>query len=143
MQSSAIIRLLILTILISCAMASALNIIPVNAQSPCEWTEYSNNPVFGQWLGGAKAYYPKVIYDASQFSGHGDNAAVSVNVIQCGGVGGGSLPLEEYAACPITLALDMQGQVTTVRMTSDGVLCATCVARDASGKHTLQLDEGT
>ncbi|MBC8274404.1 MAG: hypothetical protein H8E40_05470 [Chloroflexi bacterium] len=143
MQSSAIIRLVILTILVSCTMASALSMIPASAQSPCEWTEYGNNPVFGQWPpGGAKAYYPKVIYDANQFSGHGDNAAVSVNVIQCGGVGGGSLP-PAYAACPITLAADMQGQITTVRATKDGVLCTTCVAKDASGKYTLQLDEGT
>jgi len=42
--------------------------------SRCDWVEYVNNPVFGQWVGDAKAYYPKVIYDASQFSGHGDSA---------------------------------------------------------------------
>jgi hypothetical protein len=43
--------------------------------TPCDWVEYSNNPVFGQWLpGGIKAYYPKVIYDANQFSTHGDSA---------------------------------------------------------------------
>ncbi|MCJ7654707.1 MAG: hypothetical protein MUO97_05305 [Dehalococcoidia bacterium] len=42
--------------------------------SPCGWVEYGNNPVFGQGLGGAKAYYPKVIYDVNQFSGHGDLA---------------------------------------------------------------------
>jgi hypothetical protein len=41
--------------------------------SACDWVEYGNNPVFGQWIGGAKAYYPKVIYDANQFSGHGDS----------------------------------------------------------------------
>src|SRR4030042_378055 len=75
-QRTAIIRLLILTMLVSCTMASAFNAVPVSAQSPCEWTEYGSNPVFGQWLpgGGAKAYYPKVIYDANRFSGHGDNA---------------------------------------------------------------------
>jgi hypothetical protein len=37
----------------------------------------------------------------------------------------------------------MQGTVATVRMTKDGVLCATCMAKDASGKHMLQLNEGT
>ena len=98
MQSSAIIRLVILTILVSCTLASALNIIPASAQSPCEWTTVSN--------------------------------------------GGGNLTPED-AACPLTLAVDMQGNIATVRMTKDGVLCATCVAKDASGKHTLQLDEGT
>ncbi|MFC2050666.1 CARDB domain-containing protein [Chloroflexota bacterium] len=59
-----------------------------------------------------------------------------------GGGGGGGLP-PGYAACPITVAADMQGNITTVRATKDGVLCATCVAKDASDKHTLQLDEGT
>jgi hypothetical protein len=74
MKSSTIIRLVILTILVSCTIAPALNIIPASAQSLCDWTEYGTNPIFGQGLGGAKAYYPKVIYDANQFSGHGDNA---------------------------------------------------------------------
>jgi hypothetical protein len=62
--------------------ACATSYTPVNMHQPgggtvllaCDWIEYSNNPVFGQWLGGPKAYYPKVIYDASQFSGHGDSA---------------------------------------------------------------------
>ena len=58
------------------------------------------------------------------------------------GGGGGDLP-PAYTACPITLAADMQGNITTVRATKDGVLCATCVAKDTSGKNTLQLDEGT
>ena len=56
--------------------------------------------------------------------------------------GGGGLPAA-YAACPITVAADIRGNITTVRATKDGVLCATCVAKDASGKHTLQFDEGT
>jgi hypothetical protein len=62
----------------ACATSST----PVNMHQPgggtvllaCDWIEYGNNPVFGQWLSGPKAYYPKVIYDASQFSGHGDSA---------------------------------------------------------------------
>src|SRR4030042_335287 len=98
MQSSAIIKLVILTILVSCTLASAWNIMPASAQSPCEWTTVSN--------------------------------------------GGGNLTPED-AACPLTLAVDMQGNIATVRMTRDGVLCAACVAKDASDKHTLQLDEGT
>jgi hypothetical protein len=55
---------------------------------------------------------------------------------------GGGLP-PAYAACPITVAADIQGNITTVRATKDGVLCSTCVAKDTSGKNTLQLDEGT
>ncbi len=38
------------------------------------WQEYANNPVFGQGNGGPKAYYPTVIYDTDEFSGHGDAA---------------------------------------------------------------------
>jgi len=42
-----------------------------SAQGPGDWTEYSGNPVFGQGVGGPKAYYPSVLYDADSFSGHG------------------------------------------------------------------------
>ncbi len=38
------------------------------------WTEYSTNPIFGQGAGGPKAYYPSVLYDADEFSYHGDRA---------------------------------------------------------------------
>lgn len=34
------------------------------------WVEYGGNPVFHPWPD-HRAYYPSVIYDASQFSGHG------------------------------------------------------------------------
>ena len=47
---------------------------PGRGLSSCDWVEYGNNPVFGQSHNDAKAYYPKVIYDANQFSGHGDSA---------------------------------------------------------------------
>jgi hypothetical protein len=57
-----------------------------------------------------------------------------------GGIGG--LPAE-YAACPVTLAANMQGNVATVRMTKDGVLCATCLAKDAANDYTLEIDEDT
>jgi len=36
-----------------------------------DWTEYIDNPIFGQGAGGPKAYYPSVLYDADEFSGHG------------------------------------------------------------------------
>ncbi len=55
-------------------LASSLDVQPTIAQSSCDWIEYSGNPIFGQHLGGAKAYYVKVIYDPAQFSGHGDSA---------------------------------------------------------------------
>lgn len=56
------------------------------------------------------------------------------------GGGGGGLP-PAYAACPLTLAANMQGNVVTVRMTTDGVLCATCLAKDAANKYTLEIDK--
>jgi hypothetical protein len=56
--------------------------------------------------------------------------------------GGGGLPAAS-AAYPLTLAVDMKGNITTVRITKDGVLYKACLAKDTSGKHTLQLDEGT
>ncbi|UCC63457.1 MAG: hypothetical protein JSV36_22490 [Anaerolineae bacterium] len=42
-----------------------------SAQGPGSWTVYVGNPVFGQGVGGPKAYYPSVLYDAGSFSGHG------------------------------------------------------------------------
>lgn len=45
-----------------------------SAQGPDSWTEYSGNPVFGQGVGGPKAYYPSVLYDVDSFSGHGASA---------------------------------------------------------------------
>src|SRR4030042_56844 len=61
-----------------------------------------------------------------------------------GGGGGeiGGLPAS-YAACPVMLAANMQGSVVTVRTTKDGVLCATCLAKDAAGKYTLEIDKDT
>jgi hypothetical protein len=58
----------------------------------------------------------------------------------CHSGGGGSLPLVQVP-CPLTLAADMQGNVATVRMTRDGVLCATCVAKDAANRYTLEIDK--
>lgn len=45
--------------------------------------------------------------------------------------------------CPVTLAADMQGNITTVSMTRDGILCDVCLAKDTSGKNTLELDKNT
>jgi len=38
------------------------------------WTESGSNPIFGEGVGGPKAYYPSVLYDASSFSGNGHSA---------------------------------------------------------------------
>ena len=58
------------------------------------------------------------------------------------GGGGGGLPAS-FIACPATLAADIQGNIATVRMTKDGVLCKACVAKDAADKDTLELDKDT
>jgi len=55
-------------LLVALMLALAL---PASAQGPGDWTEHAENPVFGQALGGPKAYYPSVLYDADGFSGHG------------------------------------------------------------------------
>lgn len=47
---------------------------PAKAQEPGDWTEYASNPIFGEWVGGPKAYYPSVLYDPDEFSGHGISA---------------------------------------------------------------------
>jgi len=58
------------------AVAVALTLaLTASAQGPGSWTEYINNPVFGQGVdGGPKAYYPSVLHDAEGFSGHGATA---------------------------------------------------------------------
>jgi hypothetical protein len=61
-----------------------------------------------------------------------------------GGGGGGNIGLPgSLSACPMTLAADMQGNITTASMTNEGVLCEACLAKDASGKNSLELDKGT
>lgn len=87
MQSPAVARLIILIILVTSIVATVSNSIPTDAQSPHDWTEYSSNPVFGQWVGGSKAYYPKVIYDINQFSTHGDKAYYKMWFGSSNGVG--------------------------------------------------------
>jgi hypothetical protein len=61
-----------------------------------------------------------------------------------GGGGGdiGGLP-GALASCPLTLAADMQGNITTASMTNEGVLCESCLAKDISGKNSLELEKGT
>jgi hypothetical protein len=63
----------------------------------------------------------------------------------CYSGGGGDIGVlpASYAACPITLAVDMQGNITTARMCNDGILCDACLAKDTSGKNTLELDKDT
>ncbi len=45
-----------------------------SAQAPDSWTEYPENPVFGEGVDGPRAYYPSVLHDADSFSGHGASA---------------------------------------------------------------------
>jgi CARDB len=59
-----------------------------------------------------------------------------------GGGGGFGLPASFYA-CPVTLLANMQGNITTVSMTRDGVLCQACVAKDSAEQDTLELDKDT
>jgi hypothetical protein len=54
----------------------------------------------------------------------------------------GGLPAS-FVACPVTLSANMQGNITAASMTRDGVLCETCLAKDAAGKYTLEIDKDT
>lgn len=61
--------LVVLAVALTLAVAG-----PMTAQATLtvsKWTEHASNPVFDP---SAKAYYPTIVYDASQFSGHGDTA---------------------------------------------------------------------
>jgi hypothetical protein len=62
-----------LTFVLVVALALVLAL-PASAQGPGDWTEYTQNPVFGEGVDGPKAYYPSVLYDADSFSGHGASA---------------------------------------------------------------------
>jgi predicted GH43/DUF377 family glycosyl hydrolase len=49
------------------------NLTVTHTTTPCDWVEYSNNPLFGQWRGNTdRAYYPKVLYDPAHFYSNGD-----------------------------------------------------------------------
>jgi hypothetical protein len=56
------------------AVLTLVMTLPASAQGPGDWAEYPSNPIFGQGIGGPKAYYPSVVYDADSFSGHGVSA---------------------------------------------------------------------
>ncbi|MDZ7330959.1 MAG: T9SS type A sorting domain-containing protein [candidate division KSB1 bacterium] len=49
--------------------------------------EYTGNPVFGQGVGGPKAYYPSVLYNAEKFSGHGSSSYYKMWYGSDGGTG--------------------------------------------------------
>jgi len=56
------------------SLVMAVPVSVVEAQTP-QWTEYAENPIFGQGVdSGPKAYYPSVLYDVNEFSGHGHSA---------------------------------------------------------------------
>ncbi len=55
-----------------CLLAIALLLLSLaQAQIESPWLENATNPIFGQGRGGPKAYYPTVLYDEAEFSGHG------------------------------------------------------------------------
>jgi hypothetical protein len=74
------------------------------------------------------------------------NSPQGTTLCYSGGGGGGGdiggMPGPSIT-CPVTLAADMQGNITTASMTRDGILCDVCLAKDTSGKNTLELDKNT
>ena len=64
------IKLFLFFVCILVAGMLSAQIMRIEATDYTGWIEYSANPVFNPVQ---KAYYPSVIYDANQFSGHGDS----------------------------------------------------------------------
>ncbi len=59
-----------------------------------------------------------------------------------GGGGGGGAPSGTVASVyTATLTANMQGNIATVKMTSDGVLGETLIARDTAGEYRLEIDK--
>jgi hypothetical protein len=74
------------------------------------------------------------------------NSPQGTTLCYSGGGGGGGIEgglSAQFYACPVTLTAELQGNVTTVSMTKEGVLCKACLATDTSGKNTLELDKDT
>jgi hypothetical protein len=86
-------------------------------------------------------------------SGCTGNAAVTVSVVQCGGGGvstiigevgfGQTAPPVTGGTCPMTLTVNMLGQITKSKMTSDGVLCEDCLAFDPPRQNSWEAKAGT
>jgi Ig-like domain CHU_C associated/PKD-like domain len=78
-----------------------------------------------------------------------NTAAVAISVVTCGGGGGGGAgdtgvgQTTGGVNCPLSLALNMEGNTTTTGISTTGVLCETCIARDAMGKYVLELGKNT
>jgi hypothetical protein len=78
-----------------------------------------------------------------------NTATVAISVVTCGGGGGGGAGDSGVGVttagvnCPLALALNMEGNTTTTGISVAGVLCETCIARDALGKYVLELGKNT
>ena len=108
---------------------------------PDGWTSNNQNPSRTPATTAMDGTYTLIVTDAKGCTS--DNATISVNVRYCGGVGGGGGLPAAYVACPVTMTAYMPGNITTVRATKDGVLCDTCLAKDAAAEYTLELDKDT
>ena len=92
--------------------------------------------------------YTLIVTDGGCIS---DNATVSVSVLNCsggGGIGGGEVGFGQTApavgaTCPLALTVNMLGQITTAKMTSDGVLCEDCLAFDPLKQNSWEAKAGT
>jgi len=90
-------------------------------------------------------YFAIKAADASETWTPLSNSPQGTTLCSGGGGGGGDiggLP-GPSVTCPVTLAADVQGNVTTASMTRDGILCDDCLAKDTSGKNTLELHKNT
>jgi len=72
-----------------------------------------------------------------------NTATVSVSVIPCVGpeLGATADISAQALACPLSLSVNMGGRVASVNMSADGSVCGSCIARDPSGKHSLEIED--
>ncbi|OFW57342.1 MAG: hypothetical protein A2Y75_06150 [Candidatus Solincola sediminis] len=94
-----------------CLLAMSMLLLPISRAlaSDVNWIEYPTNPVYDP---AGRAYYPCVLYDANQFSGHGGSYYYKM---WAGGAAGSHFESVTYSNDGInwTAAVEMQGIMTT------------------------------
>ncbi len=127
---------------ITAAILSGVWITPL--LGPGESTQIRLEVIPAAQSGGASREF--AVTSASNLcTGKLDTVRAIVNIIAAvtgggGGGGGGSAPDNP---CPLVLETDMIDYSTFTPMTTDGVLCEPCLARDSSKSYTLEMEEGT
>jgi len=113
---------------------------------PNGFTSDQQSPSITNATASMDGIYTLIITDGGCTS---DNATVSVSITVCidgggvGDVGFGQTAPVAVATCPLTLTVNMLGQITTAKMTSEGVLCQDCLAFDPLKQNSWEAKAGT